>query len=157
MKVRDVMQEGFRSVRPETTFREAAALFLELGKGLGEGGVPSLIVLDGGRLVGIVTLTDMVKALLPPYLLQDPRLAHMTWDGLLESQCEKAQNRTVREIMTQRVVTVSENAVLAEAVELLLSHDIHSVPVLRDNQVVGILYLSDLARRVFARFTAETR
>ena len=156
MKVRDVMQEGFSAVRPETAFREAAALF-KPGKGLGEGGVPSLVVLEGGRLVGIVTLTDMLKAILPPYLLQDPHLAHITWDGLLESQCEKALNRTVREIMTQRVITIPDDAVLAEAAELLLSHHIHSVPVLRNNQVVGILYLSDLARRVFAHCATETR
>jgi CBS domain-containing protein len=150
MRVREVMQTQFDTVSPETTLREAAVLFRS-GKGQGEGGVPALVVMEGEKLSGIISLTDVLKAILPPYILQDPHLAHMAWDGLLEAQCEKIQNKQVREIMTKQVLTIAEEAVLAEAAEHFLSRHIHSLPVTRGGKVVGILYLSDLARRVLGR------
>lgn len=150
MRARDVMITEFDKISPDDSLFEAAAIMRDSRKGPGEGGVPAIVVLDGDRLVGIVSLTDMLKAILPPYLLQDTHLAHVTWDGLLESQCKRVQDKKVRDIMTKDVVTVKEDAVLAEAAEHFLSRHIHSIPVLRGNSVVGILYLYDLARRVFA-------
>lgn len=150
MRVKDVMQREFDTVGPETTLREAAVHFRS-GKGQGEGGVPALVVMEGEKLVGIISLTDVLKAILPPYILQDTHLVHMAWDGLLEAQCEKIQNKKVREIMTKQVVTIAEDAVLAEAAEHFLSYHIHSIPVTRGEKVVGIVYLSELARRVLRR------
>ncbi|MEK6813334.1 MAG: CBS domain-containing protein [Nitrospirota bacterium] len=150
MRARDVMITDFDKISPDATLFDAAAIMRESRKGMGEGGVPALVVLDGDRLVGIVSLTDMLKAILPPYLLQDTHLAHVTWDGLLESQCKRVQDKKVRDIMTRDVVTVKEDAVLAEAAEHFLSRHIHSIPVLRGTNVVGILYLYDLAKRVFS-------
>ncbi|OGW60584.1 MAG: hypothetical protein A2V83_11360 [Nitrospirae bacterium RBG_16_64_22] len=150
MRARDVMITEFDKISPDASLFDAAAIMRESRKGTGEGGIPAVVVLDGGRLVGIVSLTDMLKAILPPYLLQDTHLAHVTWDGLLESQCKRVQDKKVRDIMTRDVVTVKEDAVLAEAAEHFLSRHIHSIPVLRGDSVVGVLYLYDLAKRVFA-------
>lgn len=150
MRARDIMITDFDKISPDASLFEAAAIMRDSRKGTGEGGVPAIVVLDGDRLVGVVSLTDMLKAILPPYLLQDTHLAHVTWDGLLESQGKRVQDKKVRDIMTKEVVTVKEDAVLAVAAEHFLSRHIHSIPVLRGNTVVGILYLYDLAKRVFS-------
>lgn len=154
MRVRDIMVRAFDTIQPETTLREAAAR-LRMGKGQGEGGMPSLLVMQGDRLVGIVTLTDLLTGILPSYIAQDPHLAHLAWDGLLEKQCKRVQNKSVREVMTKKVITISEEAVLTEAAELLFAHHIHSLPVTKGKEVVGILYLSDLARDTFARLEGQ--
>lgn len=154
MRVRDIMITAFDVIQPETTLREAASR-LRAGKGQGEGGMPSLLVMQGGRLVGIVTLTDLLTAILPSYIAQDPHLAHLAWDGLLEMQCKRVQDKPIREIMTKKVVTINEDSVLTEAAEMLFAHHIHSLPVMRGKEVVGILYLSDLARDTFSRLEGQ--
>lgn len=154
MRVRDLMIKEFNTVTPDATIREAAAL-LRTGKGRGEGGWSSLLVMEGGRLAGIVTITDILKAALPLYMAGDPHLAHLGWDGLLEQHCKQVQDKPVREVMQSRVVTVDEDAVLTEAVEHLIHQGVHSLPVMRGETVIGVLYLSDLAHRVFAQLEAE--
>jgi CBS domain-containing protein len=147
MRVKEIMIKEFKTILPGATIREAVAMF-RTEKGQGEGGMPSLLVTEGERLVGIVTLSDIVKAVLPPYMAQDPHLAHLAWDGLLERQCGRIKDKAVDKIMTRKVVTVNEEAVLTEAAELFFEHSIHSLPVVRKGKVVGILYLSDLAKLI---------
>jgi len=55
------------------------------------------------------------------------------------------------------LATIDADAYLTEAAELLLTRRIHSLPVTRDGAVVGILYLSDLARAAFARLEDPSR
>jgi CBS domain-containing protein len=154
MHVRDVMVERFEAVAPDAPIWKAAGLLRE-GPGRGEGGMPALLVMEGDRLSGIVTLSDLLKAILPPYIAQDPHLMHMAWEGLLETQFKRVRAKPVREIMTTAVVTVREEAVLTEAAEIFFSHHVHSLPVVKDGKVVGMLYLSDLASHVFERLVGH--
>lgn len=153
MKVAEVMIRRFYPIRPEASLSEAAGLF-QNGSGKGEGGLPSLLVMDGDRLVGILTLTDLLKAVIPAYLAQDPHLAHLAWNGLLEKQIQKIRDRSVSDFMTKKVITIKADAPLSEAADLLLINRIHSLPVTREGSVVGMFYLSDLASQVF-RFLSK--
>jgi CBS domain-containing protein len=154
MHVRDVMVNRFESVGPDTPIWKAAGKLRE-GPGKGEGGMPALLVMEGERLAGIVTLSDLLKAILPPYIAQDPHLMHMAWDGLLEAQFKRVREKPVREIMTSEVVSIREEAVLTEAAQLFFARHYHSLPVLRGDRVTGMLYLSDLAAQVFERFVGN--
>jgi CBS domain-containing protein/HSP20 family molecular chaperone IbpA len=59
--------------------------------------------------------------------------------------------RRVSEIMTRDVHTVTPGTGIREAAELLRTRDIGSVPVCRDDEVVGILTDRDIAVRVTAK------
>ncbi len=148
MKVQEVMVQEVHSIRPDAPIIEAVEM-LQQGSGGGEGGIRSLLVTEGEKITGIIVLRDILKAVIPPYLAQDPHLAHLAWNGLLEKQVDKIRDKTVSDFMTKDVVTVEEDAALSEAGDLLLINKIHSLPVTRKGKVVGMLYLSDLASRVF--------
>jgi CBS domain-containing protein len=156
MKVRDLMVQQVETLAPDATVAEAAAR-LRGGAGAGAGNMPSLLVMESGKVLGIVTLSDILRTAIPPYMLQDPHLAHLGWDGLLEEGSRLAQSRPVRDVMSTDVVAIGADAYLTEAAELLLTRRIHSIPVTRDGTVVGILYLSDLARAAFARLEDPSR
>jgi len=156
MKVRELMVEEVEKITPDATVAEAAAR-LRGGGGAGAGNMPSLLVMEGAKLLGIVTLSDILKTAMPPFMLQDPHLAHLGWDGFLEERSRHAQSRPVREVMSTDVMTIDADAYLTEAAELLLTRRIHSLPVTQDRAVVGILYLSDLARAAFARLEDPNR
>lgn len=58
-----------------------------------------------------------------------------------------ALGRTVGEIMTRTVVSVSPSTPRAQVVELFRAHGFGAVPVLRDGHVVGVVSKGDVALR----------
>lgn len=153
VRVQDIMVRQYEAVRPDTTLQEAAAKLCAAQTPIGR--LIPLLVMDGDRLAGIVTLTDLLRAVLPPYVTQDPHLAPLAWEGLLETQFKHVQGKKVGEIMTSEVFTVPETAPLTEAAELFFSHHVRSLPVMQGKRVVGVLYLSDLARKVFIQLADQ--
>jgi hypothetical protein len=58
----------------------------------------------------------------------------------------RSGDRLARDVMTREVVTVEEQTPLPEVTRLLEEHRIKRVPVLRQDQVVGIVSRADLLR-----------
>lgn len=84
-----------------------------------------LPVLDAGRVVGVVTDRDLRLALDPD---------------------ARTTEAIVRDIMTGSPVVVSPDTPIESAAALLSEHRIGCLPVLEDDELVGILTRSDLLR-----------
>lgn len=129
MLVREVMSSPVVSTTSGTSVREAVRL-------LDEHRITSMPVLDdSGRLVGVVSEADLVREVLRP----DPR-AHMMPPG----RATTAVATRVDEVMTTFPLTVHPDEDLAEAVDLLTSTSVKSVPVVADGVVVGVLSRRDV-------------
>jgi len=85
--------------------------------------ISGLPVLDNGRLVGVVTEVDVIGK----------------------------HGNTVAEIMTPNVVTVQEDTPARELAALLTSRGYRRVPVVRGDQLVGIVSRGDMVRWVASR------
>ena len=79
---------------------------------------------------------------------------------------ERLRVLRVKKVMTQKVVTIPEDATIEEAAILMFSCNISSLPVMREKNVVGIITATDLykvflsllgARRPGARITVLAR
>jgi acetoin utilization protein AcuB len=113
-----------------------------------------LPVLDEhGRLVGIVSLVDLFRA------SPSPASTLSVWeaDYLLEKI-------TVEKVMTKEVITVTEDTPVEEAGRILADNAISGLPVMRGNELVGMITESHLfgvlmelfgARRPGVRIVAE--
>ena len=121
-KVRDFMTRDVISVKPDTPVDEIAHTFAE--KGIH--GVP--VIDEQGKLVGIISQTDLVNLL----SFQD-MLSY--WKGL------KAKH-----VMTKEVVTISPEASIEEAAQLMSKLRIHRLVVVEGGKVVGIISTTDLMR-----------
>jgi CBS domain-containing protein len=119
MKIKDVMTRGVECVRPETTLQEAAARMKSLDVG-------PLPVCEGDRPIGIVTDRDIVVRAIADG--RDPR------------------STRVRDVMTQGVVTVSEDDDVKEAAGKMKQNQIRRVVVVDSaKRVLGIVSLGDIA------------
>lgn len=129
--VRDWMIPDPITVGPETTLPQAHRLMMEHS-------IRRLPVVKDGRLVGMVTLGDLRGA--------EPSGATSLsiWEvNYLLSQLH------VEEIMTPRPYTVSEDATLGEAAQMMLAHKISGLPVVDEGgDIVGIITESDIFRMV---------
>lgn len=106
---------------------------------LRKGGYRRLPVLEGGRLVGIVTDRDLKEA--------TPSSSNTLSVYELNYLLSKL---SVREVMTSPVVTVTPDDPVEQAALLMEEHKISGVPVVAEGELVGILTISDLLRAFVA-------
>jgi CBS domain-containing protein len=129
---------------------------------LAERGISGAPVVDpGGRLVGIVSEGDLLhRAEIDTARRHRDRrrswwLDHYASD--LAREYIKSHARTVKDIMTRDVVTVTEDTDLGEVAEVLEAKRIKRVPVVRDGKVVGIISRANLVRALGATKGAPPR
>jgi CBS domain-containing protein len=145
MKVKDIMIPIHDYLRSESTLKEAVNLLKTARQGEGQFGVIGLPVLnEQGALVGMLSMTDILKAVYPSYMSM-MNLGDFTWDGMLESLACQAGDKKVGDLMTRKVITVREDDPLMECVDRILKGNVRKMPVVdKTGKVVGMIYLRDL-------------
>ncbi|WP_084959950.1 CBS domain-containing protein [Thermoactinospora rubra] len=129
MLVREVMTSPVVTVRPADPVRRAIRSLY------GHNVTAAPVVDEDGRIVGVVSELDLLRGEFEP----DPR-AHLR----PVAGAAVPPPRTVAEVMTSPVVTVTETTDVADAVELMVGKRVKSLPVTREGLVVGILSRRDL-------------
>jgi CBS domain-containing protein len=146
MKAKDLMIRINEYLRPETTLKEAVNLLRIVRTGEERVRVKALPVLDpAGKLVGMLTMNDILKAVHPSYLNM-MNLGDFTWDGMIEEMAKKAAGRMVSEVMTKTaIITVGPDDSLMECVDHMIKQNVERVPVVdADGKIVGMIYERDL-------------
>ena len=141
---RDVMQRNVISVPTTMDLRDLAKLFLD--KGIT--GAP--VVDDEGRLVGVISQTDLIyyNLMRGDELVFDSAFYH---SARVEGQhvpagfqFEDANSGSVSDVMTPVVHSVTESSSLESIAELMTSNHIHRVIVTSGHNVTGIISALDL-------------
>jgi len=102
-------------------------------------------VLDkSGKLIGIVTASDLIHASASPATSLDIYELHYLISKL-----------KVETVMTKKVVTVTEDLPIEEAARIMADNNISGLPVMRGDVVVGIITESDLFKLFIELFGAR--
>ncbi|HEY7782537.1 MAG TPA: CBS domain-containing protein [Ktedonobacterales bacterium] len=103
---------------------------------------PEASVRDAARRLSDYNISGM------PVVDQDGRMAGIITEADLISK----EGDTVADIMTQRVVGVSESTTVDEIAQILTSNRFKRVPVLREERLVGIVSRADIVRMMASRW-----
>jgi CBS domain-containing protein len=146
MKAKDVMTSDVVSVGPDSTVREVADLLLARA-------ISAVPVIDGGKLVGIVSEGDLMRRA----EIGTAGETHRSWwlrlfgdSAALATDYVKAHAEHIRDVMTRDVITVAEETPLADVAAVLEANRIKRVPVVRDGRLVGIVSRANLIRALAA-------
>jgi CBS domain-containing protein len=144
LKAKDIMTTELHTVTPDTSVEELARLFLATG-------VNAMPVVDSkGRLVGIITETDLIARDRPLHL--PTVISLFDWVIYLESedrfrqQVEKLTAQKVGEICTREVTTCGPDATVQEIAALMVEKGVHLVPVVENDRVLGVVARVDIIR-----------
>lgn len=143
LKAKDIMSREVVSIRPEATVEELARLLIQHKIS----GVP--VLGSEGELVGIVTERDLIsqnKRLHIPTVIRLFDAYFVLGSGRTEDEIKKMVAVSVGEICTRKVITVGEETTLQEVATIMSEKNVHTLPVLRDGSVVGIIGKADLVR-----------
>jgi CBS domain-containing protein len=114
--IADLMTSEVLTVAPEDTVGEAAEKMVARGVG-------SVLVSDYGRLIGILTERDLLRAVA---------------DRIHTSEAR------VREWMTAEPITVSPTTPAEEAARTMLERGFRHLPVVENERTIGIVSLRDV-------------
>jgi acetoin utilization protein AcuB len=134
--VREWMTSKLVTVSQNSPIRDAYWLMLN-------NKVRRLPVMDKERLVGIITMEDLRRAEPPTGMGLD--LVKIT---------DVLSKMTVRQVMTKDPMTIAPDASLMDAAQTMLEHRISALPVIEDDQLVGIITESDIFR-AFVKMEGE--
>ncbi len=144
MKAADIMTKEFDTILPTATIKEAVSLLKCGRRGEEKKGVSALMVVDEkGKLVGLITMNHILKAIIPFYM-EMAHLSEFAWEGLFEKMCHKIQDKKVSELMERKVVTIGPEINLIEITEIMAKNRIRRLPVVENDKVIGIVYRKDL-------------
>ena len=147
MKVADLMTRGVLSLRPQDSARKAVELMLRYG-------VNGFPVLEKGKLVGMITQGDFLRRVETG---TEARQASFFADpGRLAEEYVHSHAHAVADLMTREVVTISADASLADAVELMVRHHVRRLPVVSENGVIGMLSRGDLLHAFLVALPKDT-
>lgn len=140
----DIMTTDIIVVHPETEITEAARLLLDHHIN----GLP--VVDQNGRLEGMICQDDLVtqqkKIPVPSFFILLDGLIPLTSQRDIEKAVKKMAAVTVAEAMSTDPVTVEPGTELEEIATLMVKHNIHTIPVLDQGKLVGIVGKEDILK-----------
>ena len=125
MFVKDLMAKKVISIEHDKTVLDACNKFKECKLG-------SLVVINSGVIVGIITERDVIER-------------------VVVSQ-KNPKKTKIEDIMSKNIITIHASARIEQAAELMRKHKIKKLPVILNNEFVGIITVTDLSN-IMPNFT----
>ncbi len=114
--------ENVWSVSPETTLLEALKMMAEKNVG-------ALVVLEGDKVVGIISERDLARKM-----------------ALYEMGCKPTM--LVKEFMTAEVYGVKPQDTINDCMQLMTLKHFRHLPVMEEGKLVGLISIGDVVKRV---------
>jgi CBS domain-containing protein len=150
---RQIMCSEVHTVHPDLTLPELEREFLAHQAS----GFP---VVDQGKLVGVVSRSDIVRQLCVERTLAQTVSDYYRAEAGIGADPAESLNEVatrvgrrleqlhVRDVMVRALISAAPDQPVADVARLLLEHHIHRVPVVEEGQLVGLISALDLVRLI---------
>jgi CBS domain-containing protein len=148
INARDIMQTRIISVTPDTDIIRAGKILLENHIN----GMP--VVNDQEELQGILCQSDLIfqhkEMPVPPIFTILDSIFPLFSSKKLDDDFRKIAAATVAQAMVKNVVTVTPDTPVSEIASLMVEKHFHTIPVVENKKLVGIIGKEDVLRTLTA-------
>jgi len=146
LTAKDIMTKDVITVTPDTSIEKLASILVQNEVS----GVP--VVDDAGALLCVVTENDLIsrdKRLHIPTVVSflDAAL-YLESSKKFEQEVKRMCATRVADICTKKVVTITEDTPIVDIATIMAEKNVHLLPVVRGNKVVGIVGKRDVVKAV---------
>ena len=144
LTVRDIMEIDVPPVYPDDPIEQVVHTLRDHELP----GVP--VINEGGRCVGIITEADLILAgekedlHLPHYIELFGGIVFLESMKKFEERLRKAIGATATDVMTPDPITISPDASVAEAAQVIARHKHNRLPVVEHGRMIGVVTRIDV-------------
>ena len=152
MLARDIMDTRFHTLNPQETVAQAVRMFQTATREEGRKIFGLIVVDDADRLVGLLSMYDILLFIQPKHMKIWGEMADLQPDRLFEELLEKVKGIQVGDIMTTEVVTIAPETHILSISDLMIDKHIRRLPVSEEGRIVGMVYISDVFYHMLNKF-----
>jgi predicted transcriptional regulator len=146
LTAQNIMTHDVVTVQENATVRELAALLLERNIS----GAP--VVDEAGAVIGVVTESDLIfqnkKVHLPTAFAILDAFVFLERPEKMETELKKIAGSKVGDICSRKLISVGPETELEELATLMAEKKIHTLPVMSEGRLVGVIGKSDIIRTI---------
>ncbi|MGB3221523.1 MAG: CBS domain-containing protein [Desulforhopalus sp.] len=147
----DIMTEEFPTLLPETPLTDAIRLFRQSLQQHGRR-LFGIIVTDKNKhLAGMLSMYDILLYMRPKHIQVWGTMEDLDVVGLIDSAGSRLKSIQVGDIMTPDVITIGPHADLFMVLDIMIKKHVRRLPVVEDQRILGIVYISDLFNHLLER------
>jgi CBS domain-containing protein len=146
LTAKDIMTREVITVRQDTTVKELAEI-------LWKNKISGVPVLDeNDTVVSVVTESDLIdqtkKVHIPTMISLLDSVIFLESSKKTEEEIKKMSGDTAQDICSDELISVAENTGLDEIATIMSERNVHTLPVIQDNKLVGVIGKSDIIRSI---------
>ncbi len=135
--VSSIMTKNIITVSPTDGLKKAEALFQEHH-------IRHIPVVEGDRIIGMLSLTDLLRISFADGAYRN--------DDDNDVETLVYHMFTIPQVMTGNVERVAPNTTIKEVAEILTTREYHALPVVAEDQLVGIVTTTDLIKYLLDQY-----
>jgi CBS domain-containing protein len=143
VKAKDIMTKDLITVHPGMEIVKAAEILLDHG-------INGVLVVEGGKLVGILCQSDLIaqqkKLPVPSFFTLLDGFIPLGSTKQFEKAFQKIAATTVADAMTPNPVTASPETPIEEIASLMVDRNFHTIPIVEKEKLVGIVGKEDVLK-----------
>jgi len=132
--VSHIMTKHLHTLNMTNSLEDAERMFKKLK-------VRHLPVVSGDKLVGMLSLTDLMRISFVDSYQDDYQVDTAVYNLL-----------SLEQVMVRNVQTIQADTTIKEAAELLASREFHALPVIENGKLVGIVTTTDLIKFLIEQY-----
>ncbi len=148
MNIDKIMSKKVHTISPHSSLKECSKI-LEKTR------VNGLVVKEGEKVVGVITKTDIFKAILPRYPESIEEEQYMSELEHIEERIGKLFEMKVKDIMGSPPITINSGVPSIRAGSIMLLRRVKQIPVVNEGKLVGIVTLTDIISNFLRRLPSQ--
>jgi CBS domain-containing protein len=147
----DIMTTEFPTLLPETPLIEAIRIFRQSSQQHGRRLFGIIVTDSNRRLVGMLSMYDVLLYLRPKHIQVWGTMEDLDVAGVIGNAGARIKSVLVGDIMTPDVITIGPNVDLFMVLDIMIKKHVRRLPVVEDQRITGIVYISDLFNHLLER------